>query len=285
LLKAYTAFLTPPQYRLNELETSLEKATSVFRAALVKLSTTISDAEAEFAYGALSANELSQLYETGRKIAWPLLGVGTIADIVVKLKRGDLNRYNPMSLTEDDIVKALTVLDRPCHDLNDLCQEGIDRTLCSLELDKYAKHSSIRQLFSKLKSGESPSPVYLNPDFISHFNSRLEAFWEGRTNGLAEFYDENTHRPSHLVFIVVFNKFLLCAVAQEIRSLLLLVDTLRSQGSLTRKRVVFPKLSSPHKTFLKFFHKRTDIGWDISEPLEFGRAKRIYPRHVVGLVS
>ena len=277
LLKAYTAFLTPPQYRLDEHEKSLAKATSAFRAALIEMSITISDAKAELGYDALSADELSQLYEVGRKIAWPLLGVGKIADIVVKLKRGDLNHYNPMNLTEDDIVKALTVLDQPCHNLNDVCQEGIDHILCSLELGKYEKHSAIKRLFSKSKRREILSPSYLNPDFVSHFNSGLQAFWEGRTDGLSEFYDEKTDTPSHLVFIVIFNKFLLCAVAQEIGSLILLVDSLRSQGSLTRKRIIFPKLGYPHKTIVRFFRKRTGIGCDICEPLEFGRAKRIRP--------
>ena len=276
-MKAYNAFLTPPQYRLDELEKSLAKATSEFREALVKMSITISDAEAELAYGSLSADELSQLYEEGRKIAWPLLGVGKIADIVVKLKRGDMNHYNPMNLTEDDIVKALTLLDRPCHDMNDLCQEGIDYILSSLELGEYAKRSTIRRLFSRSKGWRSRGPSHSNPDFLTHFNSGLEAFWEGRTDGLDELYDEKTHTPSHLVFIVVFNKFLLCAVAQEIHSLILLVNSLSSQGSLTRRRIIFPKFVYPHTVIVKFFRKRTGLGVDICEPLSFGRAKRIRP--------
>jgi hypothetical protein len=267
-------FLTPPQYRLDEHEKLLAKATSAFRAALVKLSHTKSEAKAEFAYGRLSAGEISQLYEAGRKIAWPLLGVGKIADIVIKLKRGDMNHYNPMNLMEDDILKALTVLDRPCHRLNDLCQEGLDHILASLELGNYRKGSFGRSLFSKAKHRGVRNSLHLNPDFISHFNSGLETFREDRMDSLAAFINKETNTPSHPVFIIVFNRFLLWAAAQEIRSLILLVDSLRGQGSLTRKRIVLPKLSYPHTSLVKFFRKRRFFGVDISEPHGYARVKR-----------
>jgi hypothetical protein len=249
----------------------LAKATSAFRAALVKMSLDKIDAEAEFAYGVLSAEELSHLYDSGRKIAWPLFGVGKISEIVLKLKRGDMDRYNPMNLTESDIVKALTVLDQPCRNLSDLCQEGIDHILQSLELGKYSKQSAIKRMFSKARQ---PDPSPLSPDFISHFDSGVEAFRKSWTDGLSEFYDEKTQTLSHLIFIVVFNKFLLCAVAEEIHSVILLVDSLRSQNSLTRKRIIIPKLAHLREMITNFFHRRNRLGIDISEPHDLGRVKR-----------
>jgi hypothetical protein len=275
LLKAYDAFLTPPQYRFDEHEQSLMKATSDFRAALVKMSIDKSDAAAELAYDFLSTEELLRLYEAGRKIAWPLLGIGKIAEIVIKMKRGDLNHCNPMNITEDDIIKALTLLVQPCHELDDLCQEGIQHVLCSLKLCDHANPSAMIRQFPTLNRRRVLDSAHLDHEFISRFNAGLETFWERRTEGLTDFYDDKTRTPSHVAFIVIFNKFLLHAVAEEIRRSILLADSFRSQGMFAHRRLVFPKLGYLREAILKLFRKTNVLGMDISEPLDFGRRERI----------
>ena len=72
--------------RLDEHEKALADAAAEFRSALVTMSINEPDAISELAYGALTADDLSQLYEAGRKIAWPVLGVGKIADLVMKIE-------------------------------------------------------------------------------------------------------------------------------------------------------------------------------------------------------
>lgn len=272
-MKAYVTFLTPPHYGLEEHEISLGKATSSFRAALVKLSGIKSDAKAEIAYGEFSRKEISQLYTVGRKIAWPLLGIGKIADIIIKLRRGDMNNYNPMQITEDDIVKALTILGTPCHRINEMCREGIDHIVASLELDHRSQRLAVRRLFCKERLN-GKSQLHQDPGFLPRFNAEVQSFSKNTFDGLAECTDKGTNTPKHPVFIVVFNKFLLCAVAEEISSLIVLVDSFRIQGSARPKRIVLPKFGNPGRSIRNFFHKRSFVGVSFVESQSLGRAKR-----------
>ena len=272
-MKAYVTFLTPPHYRLEEHEKSLAKATSSFRAALVKLSGIKSDAKAELAYSEFSREKISKLYTVGRKIAWPLLGIGKIADIIIKLRRGDMNNYNPMQITEEDIVKALTILGTPCHHINEMCREGIDHIVASLELDQHRPRSDVRHFFFKERRN-GKSQLHQDPDFVPRFNSEMQSFSENTFDGLTECTDEAINTPRHPVFIVVFNKFLLCAVAEEISSLILLVDSFRIEGSVRSKRIVLPKFGNPCRSIRNFFHKRSFVGVSVVESQSLGRAKR-----------
>lgn len=267
-------FLTPSNYGFDEHEKALADAAAAFRSALVTMSTNEPDAISELAYGSLTDDDLSQLYDAGGKIAFPLLGVGKIADLVIKMKRGHLDIYNPMSITESDVIRALTLLYQPCHTVNELCQEGIEYALGLLEGGGNRKWSISDWLFSKQKIKKDPP--FMRSDFLSEFTSGMEAFWQSRAEGLEEFNDEKTDRPSHVVFVVIFNKFMCYAVAQEVRNLISLVDTLQRRGSLTRKRIVIPKLKNVGKRALDFFRKATSLGAGTYEPVErFGRVKRL----------
>ena len=184
-------FFTPPQYLLDEHEKSLAKATFSLPNCPPNLSSTNLEAKAEFAYiTALCSRP---------KIAWPLLAVGKIADIVIKQKRGGMNNYNPMNIAEDDIVKALTILDRPFHRLNDLCQERIDHILATPESCNYRKGSFGRRLFLKTKQSHVKSSLRLIRDLISHFSSSLEAFWRnGWSRGIH--WQANQHNKSPCIY-------------------------------------------------------------------------------------
>jgi len=282
LLKAYVAFLSPP-YQLHE--TQLAKTVTAFRNSIVKMSVDESDAISEIAIGSLSPSEIQQLYSTGRKIAWPLVGIGKIADIVIKMRHGDMQRYNPMGITEENISKALSVLDKPCHGLNELCQEGIEHILRQLECGRYA-NSWWYRIWTKDRGEKEVKPACMKPDFLAYFDAGLETFWQTRTDGLDQFVeDEKTNRLSHVAFIVIFNKFICCAVAQEVRNLIILVDTLRSQGSLSRRRLVVPDLRHISDKFVAFFAKSTSLGAGTYEPVnDFARRKRNNTAFFVGLM-
>jgi hypothetical protein len=78
-LKAHNKFITPPHNsQSEEHERALTDAKAAYRAAFIKMQADKSDAKREFAYGALST-DISELFKLGRKVAWPLLGVGTVA--------------------------------------------------------------------------------------------------------------------------------------------------------------------------------------------------------------
>ena len=277
LHKAYVGFLSPP-FNLNEAE--LHKAIASFRTSLVELALDESEAISEIAYGSLSPSEIQQLYTTSRKITWPLVGISKLADIVIKMRHGDMQRYNPMGITEEDIKKALGCLDRPCHQLNELCQEGIEHIQRQLECGRYVNSLFHRFWYSKEKKTEKDAkPGCMNPNFLEYFNAGVERFWETRTEGLENFLqDEKTNKLSHVAFIVIFNKFICFSLAQEVRNLIILVDTLRSQGSLTRKRLVIPDIRSMGGKLVGFFRKRTSMGAGNYEPADgFRRRKRKIP--------
>ena len=221
------------------------------------------DAKREFAFGALSRDNISDLFKFARKIAWPLLGVGTIATITGEIMRSaDIDPETTAEKTfvqNADILKALQVLERPCGDLSALCREAIDHILCTLKLGKYAPPSIFARLFKK--KGSTPADNETAQDFgttafITRFDAGLERFKGQRGVNLAQFYDEKQTRPTQGLFLVLSVEFLLFAVAQEIRSLVVFVDGLRNDGSLTRKRLVYPRWKTFQKALERIFHSR-----------------------------
>jgi hypothetical protein len=96
----------------------------MFRDALLKISLQWTDTQQEIAYGELSSDDLSELFKGGQKVAWPLLGIGSVAEIVNKIKRGnaEIDYPHAMIVTDDDIVHAMALLNKRCSELNKLIQ-------------------------------------------------------------------------------------------------------------------------------------------------------------------
>ena len=264
MLKAHNEYLIPPENFLTPKHgKALAQSKEVFRAAFVKMAPDKADAKREFAFGALSRDNISDLFKFARKIAWPLLGVGTIATITGEIMRSaDIDPETTAEKTfvqNADILKALQVLERPCGDLSALCREAIDHILCTLKLGKYAPPSIFARLFKK--KGPTPGDNETAQDFgttafITRFDAGLERFKGQRGVNLAQFYDEKQTRPTQGLFLVLSVEFLLFAVAQEIRSLVVFVDGLRNDGSLTRKRLVYPRWKTFQKALERIFHSR-----------------------------
>ena len=104
------------------------------------------------------------------------------------------------------------------------------------------------------------SSVKPSNDFLARFDLGLDAYWQQRTAGLAQFHDHNLNTPSHTLFIVIFIEFLLLAVAQEIRNIVIFVDKLRSDGSLLHKRIRWPNIKEFYSMITNSLHGlRNDI--------------------------
>ena len=219
------------------------------------------DAKREVAYGIISTDQISALFKNARKINWPLLGLGTLAGII-----GEILRANEPDTTVegggnlvnlDDVTRAIKVLERPCHKLNELCREAIAHILCTLKMGKYAKPSPLIRVFKKSKASveDDEQAADLGTDsFLMRFDAGIEEFQNVDTAELAQFYDEKEIRPTQGLFLILSVKFLLLAVAQEIRSSVVYVDQLRNDGSLTRKRLTFPKMKVVWKALARLFH-------------------------------
>ena len=261
LLKAHSTFLTPPDnYRMKEHEAALAKAMQAVRAASVKISADKSYAKRELAYGAISTDQLSELYKLGRKIIWPLLGVGTVAGIVTEIANsGDEYKVDDPEPGHADIVKAVKVLYPPTQALSSILQEGIEHVLCTLRLGKHAKPSPLVRLFSTKSNPatDDERAQDIGTDaFLQRFDAGVESFQSQRTKNLDQFYDVKRVVPSQGLFLVLFVEFLLMAVAQEIRTLIVFVDGLRAQGAITRKLFIVPKMKVLRKALQTIFNSR-----------------------------
>jgi hypothetical protein len=268
LLKAHSAYLTPPRgYAIKQNEITLNAAKQSFRAAFVKLSTDKSDAKREFAYGALSTSNISDLYKMARKITWPLLGVGTVGGIITEIANdGEEKGDDDPTPGHDDVRKAIFILDRPCRELNALCREGIQHILATLKLGAYTPPSPLSRLFKKPKpKADDENATDIGTDaFLGRFDAGVDAFRAQKTNNLDQFYDKNHIVPSQGLFIVLFVEFLLLAVAGEIRSVITFVDELKAQGAIDRKMFIVPKMKVLRKAFGQIFKTRgtEELGGD-----------------------
>lgn len=218
------------------------------------------------------------------------MGLGTIASIVGEM----LNTPEELktaadkgTLGADDVHRAITVLDRPCTVLNELCQEGIEHVKATLQMGKYAKPSFLSRLFGKKKAkeGDAESASDLGTAaFITRFDEGVALFRSQRGENLAQFYDEAQVTPTQGLFLVLSVGFLLLAVAQEIRALIVFVDQLRDSGELTKKRFIVPKVKVIRKAFEKLFERggnAEDVGGD-----GFGAEDGdVYTKHYTGRVN
>ena len=248
----------------KEHEKSLLKGKELLREVFIKMTINKSNAKREIAYGVLSTDHISNLFKLTRKVMWPLLGLGTMVGIIGEIMRGGsmdttMNAPETDRIDLDEIQRAVKVLERPCQELNTLCQEGVKHILCTLGLGKYTKPSRFARLFKKSKtpSADDETVRDLGTDaFLARFDVGLDTFRGLRTNNLAQFYDVKQVKPTQGLFLVLSVEFLLFAVAQQIRALILFVDNLRVDGSLTRRRLVFPKAKTFRKGFGSLFHSR-----------------------------
>jgi hypothetical protein len=203
------------------------------------------DAKREVAYGVISTPQLSMMFKLARKLSWPLLGLGTLAGIIGEtLRANDAQDGDAKVIGADDVKKAITFLEKPSAKLNALCREAIEHILCSLGMGKYAKPSPIARLFKKSKApaadAEQPTD-YGTDNFLARFDAGMQEFRNADTAELSQFYDEKQITPTRGLFLVLSVRFLLYAVAEEIRVSVVYVDELRRDGSLTKKRLIFPK--------------------------------------------
>ena len=245
------------------------------------MATEESNTKREISYGVLSSNDLSELRKLGSNIAWPLLGFGAVTGIIGKILRGEnINDQDNLPSSDDEVMNALNALNRPCRELIILCQESIEHILCTLQLGAYAKPSSLRRLSAK-KSKTAPDKENANDigtdAFLPRFDSGLDVFRNQSTDNLGHFYNEKHAVPSQGIFFVLFLELLLMAVAKEIRSVILFVDKLRVEGTMARKRFIFPNMKVFHKALGKVFHPQIDSqGYGDVFPQSYtGRVKRI----------
>ena len=269
LLDAHSAFIKPPNNFLEPPHRELLTiAKDAYRSSVVKLTTDKHDAKREFAYGILSSDHLSNLHNLTRKITWPLMGAGTVGNIITEIKRTGILDPNGQiqadEITDDDIRQALKYLDRPCQILNSLCREGIEHVLCCFGMGKYAKPSRLNIFFGKKvvpRDDENATDIGTDT-FVNRFDAGVQAFRGQKLDCLDQFFDEKGTIPSQSLFLVLFVEFLLFATAEEIRNLIVYVDNLRNTGELTRNNFRFPKLKHFRKSLARVFHARNaeDLG-------------------------
>lgn len=269
LLEAHNKFIAPPNNFLQQdIRETLAKAKDAYRGAFVKMSNDKSDAKREMAYGILSSDQISQLHRLSRKIAWPLMGAGTVGNIVTEIKRTGIldpnGEIQADEITDEDIRKALKYLDRPCQQLNSLCREGIEHIICSFGMGKYAKPSALSRMFGKKAAPlDNETATDLGTDsFLNRFDAGFQAFRAQKLDGLEQFFDEKREIPGQGLFLVLFVEFLLFATAEEIRGLIVYVDTLRTTGELSRSKLRFPSSKAIRKSLARVFHARQpeDVG-------------------------
>jgi hypothetical protein len=259
VLKAHATYLTPESFQKKELGQALFGAKEAFRAAFLKIAADKTDAKKEIAYGVLTGEDISTLFKQSRKMIYPLLGLGTVAAIISEFlaMKGVEENFIP----EEDIRKAVIALEKSSKELNELCREAVEHISCTLQLGKYAKPSIFTRLFSKKQNcpsdNENASDIGTEA-FLVRFDAGLAKFAAQRTENFSQFYDEAGSRPTQGLFLVLCLQFLLHSVADDLHILILYVDDLKSDGHLSRKRFVYPKMKTLRKVVSKIFHHDSD---------------------------
>ena len=285
---AHNNFISPPSNFLSrEHEAAVVIAKAKTRSALVKLVMDKSDAKREVAYGVISTPQLAMMFKLARKLSWPLLGLGTLAGIIGEILRAnDVEGGKVKVIGADDVKRAIQVLEGPCGRLNALCREAIGHILCTLGMGQFAKPSPIARLFKKSKApaADAERPTDLGTDaFLSRFDAGMNEFKNADTAELDQFYDEKRVTPTQGLFLVLSVRFLLYAVAEEIRASVVYVDELRRDGSLTKKRLIYPKWKVIRKTLSRLLHPKASE--DVAEAGFGSEGNDIFTKNYTGRVN
>lgn len=233
----------------------------------------------EFAWGKLSAGDLTKIGDLLRSVMLPLSGMAMLPDILDMTVNGERTRGNSIGSVDDseednvkrsEIRKVVETLEERLGSCTDLMRSGLQYVLVTLNLVKR------RQLEKQLKARNNNSSVHdeeskggildpLQEDFTSQFEQALYRYHAQRKElpeALAyleafsspEKHDGNsTKSTSEMLadpdvrqefFLIVYMDHLQHDLLHATLDLIKFADIKVSDGTMKRSRLIFPKQGS-----------------------------------------
>ena len=252
--------------RFQKASAGLKSSIAALSALQAKLQTTVPYAKREFAYGHVSAKDIGNLFSKLRQIYLPVLGLSSIADIFQRLVSGRnwktaYNGSNENSTSQVEVGEWNAIM-RALHDPFEHVIRGISGGLEHIGYRlKYAKPAKSK------KNDVERDPATARPgdaEYLQHLEELNVKFWDRRAEALKVWcvqknipfldYKPETKESADMrltrmfssddsrqqLFLILYMEFLLHAAAKAVIDLVRDADRMATDGTMTKRRFVFP---------------------------------------------
>ncbi|GLB09893.1 hypothetical protein AtubIFM57258_005822 [Aspergillus tubingensis] len=227
-----------------EREALLESLNQLIALHMELYTDTIS-AKREVAHGKLNADDLHQLFRAFRTILTPMAGIKTIIHLfdgvdperpIVQREKGA--RSDRRAAHQRELQHfwshVMSEMREPFREIEQVIDEGLQHAAIVLE---YMSNQN------KTPDVESQRPG--SPTFADYMDRKIRAFRGRQSELLSTCIEENegVTSASNLKYAYVFfqAKNLMSTVATAVYELVLFADSKREDGTMQRKRLVFPR--------------------------------------------
>ena len=252
--------------RFQKASGGLKSSIAALSALHAKLQTTVPYAKREFAYGHISAKDIGNLFGKLRQIYLPVLGLSSVADIFQRLVKGRnwksaYDGSNENSTVQAEVEEWNEIM-RALHDPFEHAIRGISGGLEHVSYClKYAKpvkseKNDVERGLATARPGDA--------EYLQHLEEVSAKFWDRRAEALkvwcmqknVPFLDYNPETKESVdmrltrmfsgdhsrqqLFLILYMEFLLHATAEAVIDLVRDADRMVADGTMTRRRFLFP---------------------------------------------
>ena len=273
-----------PQHPLAPQAAELKGAAAALVGIYGKLNGDLTFGKREIAYGKLNGDDISDIFKQFRSILLPVIGLSSIIDIFSRLSAmqgWDKPQENAgTDASEQKVVHEwqdiMKTLHEPFAEMTHMMDMGIDHVLLSLELQKPPK-SSKKSMGNANREDIEAKGELIQPGqrgFAEYMDKRIVEFYQARKVTLHDWCESrnislplenpkngNFNWDEHLdtasrnervrgqkqLFSVLYMEWLLYCASRAVYDLVLYADRKVEDGSMKRKRFIFPGLRRTRK--------------------------------------
>lgn len=271
---------------------AVQGAVGGIKALHGKLALDLQFSKREFAYGKLSASDISQMFKLLRSIMLPITGLTAMIDILQNIadNQGYANQDEGNALLEADEQRAvrewqliMRTLHEPFIGMATAMDEALEHILLTLEFKKPEKGDKAANTKDEDVEAKGDTVCPGTPGFTHNYERQTNEFYQSREVSLRDWCEqkgiqlpstdsfevtEHSAWPSELektstvsrgrdqrqMFVVLYMEWLMWSVSRAILDFAKFADSKVEDGTMKQKRFIYPGQKRMRKWLMSAFH-------------------------------
>lgn len=211
-------------------------------------------AKREIAYGKLNGDDLHQLFKAFRAILTPMVGLRTMIEVFDRLAPEDSTgqttresfdvRANEKSELRLLWSRVISAMHGPFAEIGEIIDQGLEHAAVVLEYLPKPKRGNDEEAQGGLKPGDPTFTQYMDRK-VQEFHSRRSEFlsaWARERDALRRPGTQSNSLDQQHVYVVLHMEHLIHSIAVAVYDLVLFADLKSRDGTMARKRLLYPSL-------------------------------------------
>lgn len=294
----------PPLTREQKTALALRGTITATRELMGKIYGDIKFAKRDIAWGYLSANDYSELFNLIRNFIIPMTGIGTIMDIFQRVGRergwdgsgegegGLFQEFKPYDKEQsqqiwNDIMKQLH---EPFEILSDAIIQGINHGGILLrmfpqpkEQKKAGAGDDVEASGGQLRAGQVGFSQVINEKIVAFNNRKSEILriWAKEkglsSDGRPENWDKNSTRlfekrrnDQAQLYVILYLEKLMQATGEAVQDFVAFAEAKVNEGTFSKKRFIYPNQHRLKKWFIGIFKSEDSTAEDSPDIMDRG---------------